>query len=247
MDIKDFREVMKATLFDELGESIISDQEKRLPQPPLEKGYSKDENLINLISPDNFTCGNISLINALKNRKSRRVFSEKQLTLEELSFLLWSTQGVKRATKNATFRTVPSGGARHPFETYLAIFNVEGLESGLYRYLALEHKLVKLHVPSNLKEDLLEACYDQKFVVSSAVTFIWTAIPYRTEWRYNVASARIMLMDVGHVCENLYLASESINAGTCAVGAYEQNKIDELIGVDGEDEFTICLAPVGKY
>lgn len=247
MDIKGFREIMKATLFDELGKSIISDQEKKLPQPSLEKGYSEDERLINLVSPDNFTCGNMSLIDALKNRRSRRVLSEEQLTLEELSFLLWSTQGVKRATKNATFRTVPSGGARHPFETYLAVFNVEGLESGLYRYLALEHKLVKINTHSNFKEDLLDACYDQKFVINSAVTFIWTAVPYRTEWRYNVASARIILMDVGHVCENLYLASESINAGTCAVGAYEQNKIDKLIGVDGEDEFTIYLAPVGKY
>lgn len=247
MDIKGFREIMKATLFDELGKSIISDQEKKLPQPSLEKGYSEDERLINLVSPDNFTCGNMSLIDALKNRRSRRVLSEEQLTLEELSFLLWSTQGVKRATKNATFRTVPSGGARHPFETYLAVFNVEGLESGLYRYLALEHKLVKINTHSNFKEDLLDACYDQKFVINSAVTFIWTAVPYRTEWRYNVASARIILMDVGHVCENLYLASESINAGTCAVGAYEQNKIDKLIGVDGEDEFTIYLAPIGKY
>lgn len=247
MDINDFRDVMKATLFDELGESIISDQEKKLPQPPLEKCYSQDEKLIDLVSPDNFTSGNMSLIEILNNRKSRRSFSKAPLTLEEFSFLLWSSQGVKRATKNATFRTVPSAGARHPFETYLAVFNVEGLESGLYRYLALEHKLVKLHALSNLKEELLEACYGQKFAIESAVTFIWTVVPYRTEWRYNVASARVMLMDVGHVCENLYLASESINAGTCAIGAYKQEKIDELIRVDGNDEFAIYLAPIGKY
>lgn len=247
MNINDFREVMKATLFDELGESIISDQEKKLPQPPLEKGYSENEKLIDLVSPDNFTSGNTSLIEILNNRKSRRAFSKEPLTLEEFSFLVWSSQGVKRATKNATFRTAPSAGARHPFETYLAVFNIEGLESGLYRYLALEHKLAKLHAPSNLKEDLLEACYGQKFAIESAVTFIWTVVPYRTEWRYNVASARVILMDVGHVCENLYLASESINAGTCAIGAYKQDKIDELIRVDGNDEFAIYLAPIGKY
>ncbi len=78
------------------------------------------------------------------------------------------------------------------------------------------------------------------------MTFIWTVIPYRTEWRYSMLSPKIIAQDSGHLCQNLYLASEAIGAGTCAIGAYDQSKIDPILGVDGEEEFTIYMAPVGK-
>jgi SagB-type dehydrogenase family enzyme len=80
----------------------------------------------------------------------------------------------------------------------------------------------------------------------SAVVFLWTAIPYRTEWRYTIVAPKLIAQESGHICQNLYLACEAIGAGTCAVGAYDQKKMDELLGVDGEDEFTIYVAPVGK-
>jgi SagB-type dehydrogenase family enzyme len=86
----------------------------------------------------------------------------------------------------------------------------------------------------------------QAFVATAPVTFVWTVIPYRMEWRYGIAAHRVIAMDVGHVCQNLYLACETIGAGTCAVAAYHQVKMDELLKADGENEFTIYLAPVGK-
>ena len=78
------------------------------------------------------------------------------------------------------------------------------------------------------------------------MVFIWTAIPYRTEWRYSMVAHKIIAMDAGHLCQNLYLASEAIGAGTCAVGAYNQSEMDTIVGVDGEDEFVIYVAPVGR-
>ncbi len=87
---------------------------------------------------------------------------------------------------------------------------------------------------------------NQKFSGKSAVFFIWAVIPYRTEWRYSIISYRTIPIEAGHICQNLYLACEAINAGTCAILAYDQKGIDELIGVDGEEEFTIYVAPVGK-
>jgi SagB-type dehydrogenase family enzyme len=66
------------------------------------------------------------------------------------------------------------------------------------------------------------------------------------EWRYAAAAHRVIAMDVGHVCQNLYLACEAMAAGTCAIAAYHQEKMDALLEVDGEEEFTIYLAPVGK-
>ncbi|NIR13327.1 MAG: SagB/ThcOx family dehydrogenase, partial [Desulfobacterales bacterium] len=75
----------------------------------------------------------------LEQRRSVRNYSADSLSMDELSWLLWCTQGVQQTTAQPrTYRTVPSAGGRHPYETYLAIGNVEDLEPGLYRYLALE-------------------------------------------------------------------------------------------------------------
>jgi len=67
------------------------------------------------------------------------------------------------------------------------------------------------------------------------------------EWRYDLAAHKVIAIDAGHVCQNLYLACQSIDAGTCAIAAYNQSACDQLLGVDGEEEFTIYLAPVGKW
>ncbi|MFX0203484.1 MAG: SagB/ThcOx family dehydrogenase [Candidatus Hodarchaeota archaeon] len=184
----------------------------------------------------------------MRRRKSRRKFSEEPLTLEELSFLLWAVQGVHEVQRDesVTKRTVPSAGSRHPFETYLVINRVEGLNSGLYRYLALEHKLYQIPSEGNLAEQVGFACHNQKFIGQSAVTFVWTVIPYRSEWRYDKLAHKMIAIDAGHLCQNLYLACESIKAGICAIGAYDQEKMDKLLNFDGKDEFTIYVAAVGK-
>jgi SagB-type dehydrogenase family enzyme len=149
----------------------------------------------------------------------------------------------------ATLRTVPSGGARHPFETYLMVFpnRVEGLDYGLYRYLPLQHALILHDSSAGVGEQVISACRPgQRWVANSAVIFVWTAIPYRTEWRYAPLSPKLIAQDSGHLCQNLYLASEAIGAGTCAIGAYNQALMDAALGVDGQDEFTIYIAPVGR-
>ena len=86
----------------------------------------------------------------------------------------------------------------------------------------------------------------QRFAATGAVLFVWATVPHRMEWRYLQAAHRVILLDAGHVCQNLYLACEAIHAGTCAIAAYDQEAMDELIQVDGEDQFTLYLAPVGK-
>lgn len=166
----------------------------------------------------------------------------------ELSFLLWSTQGVQKVIQDGlrVFRTVPSGGARHSFETYLIINRVTGVEPGLYRYLSMDHKLFFLYSEKDLDKKMSDACMKQSFVRDAAAVFVWTTIPYRMEWRYNIIAHKIIALDAGHVCQNLYLASESVGAGACAIGAYYQDEVDSIIGVDGKDEFTIYIAAVGK-
>ncbi len=241
--MKTYREFLKAHLW-KIWRSLETDQRKKIPPPPVQKPYPEEAELIGLVAPEDFTVGNMPLMEAINRRRSRRRFTEESLTLEEFSFLLWTTQGVHEVIRQgvAAMRTVPSAGARHPFETYLLVKRVTGLQPGLYRYLPLEHKVYLLTPDAELADKADGAWYTK----NGAVVFIWTAIPYRTEWRYGIISPKLIALDAGHVCQNLYLACEAIGAGTCAIGAYSQDEMDAILGIDGEEEFTVYVAPVGK-
>lgn len=168
--------------------------------------------------------------------------------------LLWSSQGIRKMAKNAnsiTFRNVPSAGARHPLETYLFVNRVEGLQKGIYHYISEEHSL-EMVFAGDYDTELLEAVCGQKFAVQAQVLFAWSAVPYRTEWRYGMKAMKYILLDAGHTCENLYLAATAAGLGCCAIGAYDQECIDELLGFPPgpsaatDYECTVYLAAVGK-
>jgi len=255
------RKFLKADLWGK-WEKQETDQRKGIKPPPNQKPYPQDTVLIDLVSPDDLTLGQMPLIEAIRKRRSRREYTDEILNIEELSFLLWVTQGVdQEATRSyrewlagvigwsvsdipTLMRTVPSGGACHPFETYLVVNRVQGLKPGIYRYLSVEHKLLFLEGGSVFETKASASL--PPMLQRSAVVFLWIAIPYRSEWRYTIVAPKLIAQESGHICQNLYLASEAIGAGTCAVGAYDQKKMDDLLGVDGEEEFTIYVAPVGK-
>jgi SagB-type dehydrogenase family enzyme len=241
------RAFLKDTIRQEVDFSR-TDQSRGIAPPPLEKPFSADATRVRLPTPGRLEgMAQTDVASAIASRRSRREFADEPLTLAELSFLLWATQGVRQQINRATaLRTVPSAGARHALETYLCVFNVEGIKPAVYRYLPLEHELLLEFSLSDARQKLVEAALGQSFVGQAAVTFIWTAIPYRMEWRYGLAAHKVVALDAGHVCQNLYLACEAIGAGTCAVAAYHQQLMDRLLRVDGTDEFVIYLAPVGK-
>jgi SagB-type dehydrogenase family enzyme len=237
------QEFMEKTKYQYLGES---DQNKGLPQPPLAQG-AEGLPTIDLPRPENIQVKSLDLTEAINQRKSLRKYAEQPLSLEELSYLLWCTQGVKQVTNRpATLRTVPSGGSRHPFETYLLINRVEGLQPGLYRFVAIEHQLVAIDLSEGIAEKITHAARQQPFVGTSAVTFIWVAVAYRSIWRYQERAYRDFFLDAGHVCQNLYLAVEPIDAGCCAIAAYDDDEMNGLLGLDGKEQFTIYMATVGK-
>lgn len=249
LKIMGLREIMKAA-----DDDIISDQQEGLPQPPMDKICFGNE-IIPLTKDFKNVIKNNDYFSLLNSRESRRKYSQASLTQAELAFLLWATQGVKEVKgykRKATFRTVPSAGARHPFETYLFINNVDGLEQGLYHYLPLEHKLEFIGPVENQIDRVTAAVHGQTFFANAAVGFVWTVIPYRTEWRYTTDAQKYALIDAGHVCQSLYLACEAIGCGTCAIGAYDQKSLDTLLGLDSEpscendDEFVVYAASVGK-
>ena len=240
---EEYRAFLKGDLWKRF-DTFESDQRRGVPAPAAQKPYPVDTRPVDLVAPERFTVGKTPLIDVIARRKSSRKFLPDRLSLEELSFLAWATQGVRGPSEK--LRTVPSAGARHPFETYLIVNAVEGIEAGLYRYLPIDHKLVPVRRDVPDADRVTEACRGQKFCADCAVLFAWTALPYRTEWRYDIISHKMIALDAGHLCQNLYLACTAIGAGTCGIGAYDHAQFDELLGVDGKDEFTVYLAPVGK-
>ncbi|MGA2254057.1 MAG: SagB/ThcOx family dehydrogenase [Thermoguttaceae bacterium] len=242
-----YRYFLKDTIRQEI-DFLQTDLHMGVEAPPLEKPLPADAKLLSLTPVGHWEgIEAVALTTAIGDRQSRRNFSPQLLTLDELSFLLWATQGVRQQdTLGAVLRTVPSAGNRHALETYLAVQRVNGVEPGFYRYLPLEHQLLHLFDEEQMPGKLTEATLGQTFVGHAAVVFIWTTIPYRMEWRYGLAAHKVIALDAGHVCQNLYLACEAIGAGTCAVAAYHQQLMDRLVRVDGQEEFVVYLAPVGK-
>ena len=222
-------------------------QQAGLPQPPLELPWPDDAALIDLPQPADLNFPSADLRQMIEQRRSLRRYDHKALTLEELSYLLWLTQGVKRITgRPATLRTVPSAGARHAFETYLLVNRVDGLEPGLYRFIATRHALLRVEAPADVDMQLTAASRQQEHVLQSAVTFLWVAVVERMTWRYVERSLRYLFLDAGHVCQNLYLAAESIGCGVCALDAFDDEPVNQLVGADGESQFTVYMATVGK-
>jgi SagB-type dehydrogenase family enzyme len=235
---------LEGTKYHSLGKS---DHGKRLPQPPIALPCDRAKTPIPLPRPEDMAFGSLSLREAIETRRSLRSHAPTPLGMDELSYLLWCTQGVQHVVPGVrTMRTVPSAGGRHALETLLLINNVSGLDPGLYRFLALEHALVEESLAPDVADRLVDACLGQEFIKSCAVTFIWTAEVYRMTYRYGERGYRYLFLDAGHVCQNLYLAAEAIGCGACAVGAFSDDEVNRVLGLDGVNRCAFYLGTVGK-
>lgn len=223
-----------------------SDQDLHRPQPPLVKPAMTDKK-IELTRDFSGLELKQDLVELIRDRRSNRVYTDETVTMAQLSFLLWATQGVKevRGKSYATLRTVPCGGARHEFETYLLIRRVEGMEPGAYHYLPMGHALEFLHPVSDMEDAITRSLSGQSWAEKANVIFYWSMVPYRAEWRYGIYAHRVTMMDVGHIGQNLYLACTGAGLGTCGIGAFSHEVCNELFGLDGEEEYVVYTAPVG--
>ena len=238
------REFLEQTKYHSMGKS---GHRLGMPQPPTELEWDRGKTPIRLPAAKEIRLGALSVREAIERRRSVRDYSTAPLSQEELSYLLWCTQGVQRTSAGGqTMRTVPSAGARHAFETLLCINKVSGLRPGLYRFLALDHALLEENLEAGVADRLVEACLGQGFVKTCAVTFIWTAEVYRMTYRYGERGYRYLHLDAGHVCQNLYLAAEAIGCGVCAIAAFEDDEVNRVLGLDGVNRFAIYLGTVGK-
>ncbi len=231
---------------EDVDEDYETDQNKKLPQPPLAKAPMR-ETSVDL--PTDFSRLPIDndFLHVINSRRSHRVYTREPLGLEALSYLLWCCQGVQsvRGKAYATLRTVPSGGARHPFECYLALQNVEGLEDGLYHYLPMTHRLEFLGGREDLPDFISASLCGQSWAAKANAVFYFSCVFYRAEWRYGIWAHAPVLMDSGHVTENLYLAAASIGLGGCAIAAVDPPLANQALGLDGVEETVFYAMPVG--
>ena len=224
----------------------MTDQELKKPQPPLAKAPMTDR-IIDL--PNDF--GELDIrtdfLGIINDRKSHRVYTDQPLSLRELSYLLWCTQGVKdvRGKSYATIRTVPCGGARHEFECYMAIRRVDGLEPGLYHYLPMTHQIEFLGGSADMGGFISKSLQEQNWALKASVVFYYSCVFYRAEWRYGPWAHPVILMDSGHITENLYLAATSIGLGGCAIAAVDPEACNREFGLDGVEETIFYAMPVG--
>ena len=202
-----------------------SKEEIKLPSPKLE--------------------GKMSVEEALAKRRSRRVFKDHSLTIETISQLLWSAQGI---TENRTgFRTAPSAGATYPLDIYLVVGKdkLEYLEAGVYHYNPLRHSLKSI-TEGDQRRELARACLTQRFIEDAPVSLIITAEFSRITNRYGKTGIYYAYVEAGHVGQNIYLQTESLGLGTVMVGAFYEREISKVLGLP-DQHVPLCVMPVGHY
>ncbi len=185
-----------------------------------------------------------SFAEILSRRRSVREYSPRPIPLEDISFLLWASSGLQRVEDGHAFRTVPSAGALYPVDTYVIAHRVEGVEPGVYHYGVRDHLLEEV-ASGDFRGDLVRAALFQEFCSEASAAFVWTAVFPRAKWKYRQRAYRYVYLDAGHIAQNLALAAVGLGLGTCQVGAFFDDEMNTLLGVDGVEESVLYLSAVG--
>jgi len=237
-----------------------SDQSKGQTHPPHAKIIEDlDEADVIILPPFEamddgiVTCDSYSTL--LDVRRSKRAYLDLAMTQAQLAFMLWSAIGIQEfrgVNDAASLRPSPSGGARHPFNLYVAVRNVEGLQPGLYLYLPLLNvgekraSIVRISDIDDYPQTMNDMMVGQRWTTKAPVVIMVTCDAYRAEWRYGTAAHRVMLIDLGHLGQNLMLSATSMGLGSCCLAAYSQDLCDKALGVDGVNEYTVYAVSAGN-
>jgi SagB-type dehydrogenase family enzyme len=187
----------------------------------------------------------MSASEAMLKRRSVRSFSDHPMSAAQLSHLLRLASGISSDKFGNARRTAPSSGALYPVELYPVIHNVEGFERGVYHYAYLDHA-VELIRAGDFRQRIVEQALMQDFLGQTGAVIFLTQILQRMRPKYQDRSYRYGLVEIGHIGQNLYLAATSMGLGACGVGAFMDDDINDMLGVDGTEEAAIYLVAVGR-
>ncbi len=183
----------------------------------------------------------------LEARFSARNFSPKPISKDKLFYLIHEAAGLTRFGKSFdnSRRTYPSAGARYPLELYLVILNCESLKKGLYHYNVKENCLEQL-LGKDLKNWVVEVTGKQEWIRNAAVIFIITGVLDRTRVKYGERGYRYVLMEIGHLGQNIQLLSTEQDLGSCVIGGYVDSEVNKLLDINLQKEVTLYLIAVGN-
>ena len=217
------------------------------PQPALIKRYRRADRIP---LPDAGLSLNSEFLRVLLGRRTVRQFGRGQISLEQLSILLWLTWGVTGRLRwpnlgELLLKTSPSGGARHPIESYCWSLRVTGLPRGIYHYRGDTHHLERLHNGASSAR-VAELCARQEWVADCAALFVMTAVLPRVMWRYHFSRAyRTVLLEAGHFCQTFCLVATWLGLAPFCTAALVDPEIEADLGLDGSTESVLYAAGVG--
>ena len=210
-------------------------------QPVRKEPHAGNEAGDTVVLPEPRDSGEISVEEALLERRSIRNYKDEALTLAEVSQLLWAAQGI---THPGGYRTAPSAGALYPLEVYVVAGNVDGLRPGIYKYCPQGHELEKV-AGGDVQAELCAAALGQECVEDGAAVLVFAAVYERTTRKYSERGVRYVHMEVGHAAQNVYLQTVSLGLGTVVVGAFDDDEVERLLQME-DDERALCIMPVGR-
>jgi SagB-type dehydrogenase family enzyme len=180
----------------------------------------------------------------IASRRSVRSYSTQPMTLGELSRVLFLTSGISAGLHGNARRTAPSSGALYPIEVYAVVHNVAGIEPGVYHYAYREHAL-ELVRAGDMRSHVVEQGLGQEFLGQCGAVLFLTMILQRMRPKYQDRSYRYGLLEAGHIGENAYLAATDLGLGACGIGAFMDDQINAMLGVDGVEEAAVYMLAVG--
>ena len=207
------------------------------------KSYENPLKVIELPTPEH--TGGGALWDMLAKRRTRRTYRPEPLKLAELSQLLWAANGKTKEGRETFLRAAPSAGALYPIELYVMINDVEGMEQGIYHYDVAGHRLSMIR-EGEFGESAASGALGQASLAKSGAVIFMTAIIERTRWKYRQRAYRYIYLDAGHIGGNICLACESLGIGTCPIGAFYDDELNSILGVDGEDETVLYAFTIGR-
>lgn len=219
----------------------------RIPEPAKELPVPADAQVIKLPSPKHIKVMDIAVREAIENWERPGFFSRSSITLNELSFLLWCIQGVRKTQGDAPKpRNVPSSSFRYPIETFFVAGEIDGLKTGLYRYLPLSHQIVVERLDSDIPFAMGTASMNFNLITRAAVTFLWVGIPYRSTWALGNRGYRSVLIEAGHICQALIMASSCIGCDVQPIDLFHDEMMINLVNLDPKSQWPVMVGAVGR-
>jgi len=193
--------------------------------------------------PPEMAAGTLSLEQAIDRRRSQRHYSDLPLSLTELGRLLHSAYGVTDSRHR--LRAAPSAGALYPLEVYVVVNHVQGLARGIYHYVP-DHHALEVVRSGDFQDALASRALGQEVIARASVILAIVAVVERTSKRYKSRAERYVYFEAGHLAQNVCLQATALKLGCCPTGAFLDDEVDQLLGVDGERERAIYLLAVGR-